>query len=255
MKNSSVKSVVQTALFVALALVVRMFSFLIPIGGIGSMRIGVSEVFTKMPALLFGPLYGGLASGLVDYLAQIIKPEGAYLWLMLPVMILGGIITGLLWKWFKGKSSKSLRIGFVVFCIFLLTVGVFNHYTLSVAKSGAWFDTLQRLKENLLFATYGMYGASVLGIVFLSVDMVLKRKSPDKYNDDFLQLVATVFLSDIIVTTLNTFVLRFYFDGLAKLPFWVVYVPRLIPDFVQTAIFAYIISFLLKIYRKITKPN
>jgi ECF transporter S component (folate family) len=87
MKNSSVKTAVQTSLFVAIALVVRMFSFLVPMGGVGSMRIGFSEVFTKMPAILFGPLYGGMASGLVDYLAQVIKPEGAYLWLMLPVMM------------------------------------------------------------------------------------------------------------------------------------------------------------------------
>ena len=252
MKNTSTKCIVQTALFVALALVVRLFSVMLPIGGVAGMRIGVSEVFTKMPAILFGPVYGGAASGLVDFLSQVIKSEGAYLWPMLIVMILGGMLTGFLWKGFKKVTSSKLRVVFIVFCVFLAALGIFNHRVLSVVKQGAWYDTLLRLKENISFATYGLYAASLLGIAFVVTDAVLKRKFPDKYNDDFLQLTLTILISDIAVTTLNTFVLRFYYSGLARLPFWVVYVPRLIPDFVQTAIFAYIISCLLKIYKKIS---
>lgn len=252
MKNVTTKHIVQTALFIALALVVRMFSVMIPIGGVGSMRIGFSEVFTKMPALLFGPVMGGAASGLVDLLAQIIKSEGAYLWPILIVMIAGGALTGFLWRFFKNISSEKLRAGFIVFCVLLASFGAYNHYTLSIVQQGTWHSILLRLKENLGFATYGMYMAALLGILFLIIDMILKRKSPDSYNDDFLQLTLTVFLSDIFVTTLNTFVLRFYYSGLAKLPFWVVYIPRLIPDFVQAALFAYIISCLLKVFKKIS---
>lgn len=253
MKNTSTKRVVQTALFVALALAVRMFSVMIPMGGVNGMRIGLSEVFTKMPAILFGPVMGGIASGLVDFLAQVIKSEGAYLWPMLVVMILGGATTGFVWRHIKNVPTSKIRVGFVVLCVLLALLGAYNHIVLSVTGTGAWFDTLQRLKENLPMATYGMYGAAFLGLLFLGVDTVIKRRNPDNYKDDFLPLTVTVLTSDLLVTTLNTFVLRYYYSGLAKLPFWMVYIPRLIPDLVSTVIFAYVISCMLKIYNKINK--
>lgn len=255
MKNTHLKQVVHTALFIALALVLRQFSFMIPMGGANGMRIGVSEVFTKMPAILFGPVFGGITSGLVDLLAQIIKSEGAYLWPIFFVMVLGGFITGFMWKWMKNISSSKLRIGFIAFCIALAVFGGYNHYILGVVQKGVWHDILLRLKENLVFATYGMYITSLLGIIFVIIDLIMKKKSPSSYNDDFLQLVLTIFISDIIVTTLNTFVLRFYYTGLARLPFWAVYIPRLIPDFVQVPLFAYIISCLLKVYRRVIKKQ
>lgn len=253
MKNLSTRKIVQTALFVALALVVRMFSVMIPVGGVGSLRIGFSEVFTKMPAILFGPIMGGAASGLVDFLSQVIKSEGAYLWPMLVVMISGGALTGLLWRAMRNIPAKKIRLAFVVLCICLAVFGVYNHIILSSVGEGAWYDTLQRLKDNLPMATYGMYGAAVLGIAFLAADIVIKRRNPDGYKEDFLPLAVTVLVSDIYVTTLNTFVLRYYYSGLAKLPFWVVYIPRIIPDLVSAVIFAYIISCMLKVSKKFNK--
>lgn len=253
MKNTSTKRLVQTALFIALALVVRQFSVMIPFGGANGMRIGVSEIFTKMPALLFGPVLGGATSGLVDFLAQVIKAEGAYLWPILFVMILGGALTGILWKIFCKIPSSKLRIGFGIGCALLLAWGVFNSITIHIIGGGAWFDALSALGEKSAFATWGLCIAALFGLIFLVADIVLKKKAGDKYNDDFLQLTLTIFLSDIVVTTLNTFVLRYYYSGLAKIPFWTYYLPRVIQDLISTVIFAYIISCLLKIYRRIIK--
>lgn len=251
MKKISTKQLVQTALFIALALVVRQFSIMIPFAGANGMRIGVSEVFTKMPALLFGPVWGGAASGLVDLLSQIIKSEGAYLWPMFLVMVLGGVLTGVLWKVIKKIPSSTLRKGFAVVCAFLAVLGAFNHISLNFT-SGFWHNSLSSLGDKSYFATFGLYCASFFGFLFLLADFILKKKS-HKYNDDFLQLALTVFSSDIIVTTLNTFVLRYYYSGLAKIPFWIYYTPRVIQDLISTVIFAYIISCLLKIYEKIKR--
>ena len=188
----------------------------------------------------------------MDILAQVIKPEGAYIWPMLGVMVLGGAITGFVWGAVKNVSSRRLRIIFVIFCTSLAIFGAFNHRVLWAAEQNVWYTTLLRLKGQLPFATWGMYAASLLGIIFLAFDIILEKKHPSSYNGNFLQLVVTVFTSDIVVTTLNTFVLRAYYEGLAKLPFWMVYIPRLIPDFVSTVIFAYLLSFLLKIHSKYT---
>ena len=138
-----------------------------------------------------------------------------------------------------------------MFCVFLLALGVFNHLTLSVIKGGAWFNALSALGDKSSFTTYGLYCASVFGFVFLTADFILKKKS-ENYNDDFLQLTLTVFLSDVVVTTLNTFILRYYYSGLAKIPFWTYYIPRLVQDLISTVVFAYLLSCLLKIYRRIT---
>ena len=253
MKNTHLKHVVHTALFIALALVVRQFSFMIPMGGANGMRIGVSEVFTKMPAILFGPVLGGVASGLVDLLAQIIKSEGAYLWPIFFVMVIGGALTGIMWKCMCKIPSKNLRIGFASVCGALLVFGVFNIITVTLVRSGWWFDAVASLDKNMGFATYGLCIAAVYGNVFLVADLIFKKKGGEKYNDDFLQLTLTVFIPDIVVTTLNTFVLRHFYTGLAKIPFWVYYTPRLIQDLITAVIFAYIISCLMKVYRKVIK--
>ncbi len=253
MNRFSTKKLVQTALFIALALVLRQFSFMIPFGGTNGMRIGVSEVFTKMPALLFGPVLGGIASGLVDLLAQVIKSEGAYLFPILFVMIFGGMLTAFLWKRIKAIPSNRLRMGFIVICVLLMGLGVFNFITLYAIKGGAWFSLISSLGEKASFTTWGLCLAAVFGMVFLGADFLLKKKAGDKYNDDFLRLTLTVFLSDITVTTLNTFVLRYFYSGLAKIPFWTYYLPRVVQDLITAVIFAYILSCLLKAYNKIVK--
>lgn len=253
MKNTHLKQIIQTALFIALALVVRQFSFMIPMGGVNGMRIGVSEVFTKMPAILFGPILGGASSGLVDLLAQVIKSEGAYLWPIFFVMVLGGVLTGLMWMWMKKIPSKNLRIGFSIVCGGLFILGIYNIITVTFIKSGWWFGAVSSLGKNIGFATYGLCIAGVFGALFLLTDFLFKKKAGEKHNDDFLQLTLTIFTSDIVVTTLNTFVLRHFYTGLAKIPFWIYYTPRLIQDLINAVIFAYIISHLLKVYHKIIK--
>ena len=252
MKKFTTSQIVQTALFIALAIVVRQFSFMIPFGGTNGMRIGVSEVFTKMPALLFGPVLGGVASGLVDWLSQLIKAEGAYLLPILFVMILGGFTTGVLWKIMKNADTKKLRIAFFTVCLFLAVFGAVNHVVLSFNINGGFYTLLSSLGDKSSFATYGMYFASVLGWLFLLADFLIRKKSAD-YSEDFFPLVITIFASDFVVTTLNTFVLRYFYSGLAKIPFLTYYLPRVLQDVISAIVFAYIISALLKIYRKVIK--
>lgn len=57
----------------------KIFSIMVPIAGAGAMRISFAGIFIKMPAVLFGGAIGGVVSGVVDILAYIIKPMGAYI--------------------------------------------------------------------------------------------------------------------------------------------------------------------------------
>lgn len=100
-----------TAVFLGMALVAKSFlSFTIPVFGGSGLRVGFAGIFTAFPAFLFGPLYGGITSGLSDFIGYLIKPEGAYIPLLSVSAFCGGVIKGLIWRLFKDKSVKSFKI-------------------------------------------------------------------------------------------------------------------------------------------------
>ena len=125
-KNTSLKKIIQTALLIAITLILRNFSYMFYFGGGTGMRVGISMFFSKLPALLFGPLYGGIADGLTDILAYIIKPEGGYMPLLTITAILGGIMVGFLWKYAKNINDKLFRNIFTTVFAVILVFGTAN---------------------------------------------------------------------------------------------------------------------------------
>ncbi len=121
---------VLSALFLATALVVKTFGSLnIPIFGAGGMRVGLTGVFTAFPAFLFGPIYGGVVSGLSDLIGYIIKPEGAYIPWLTVMAFVGGLVKGALWKYVI-KSSKAFRIASASLLLVCAIVGGAFHVAL-----------------------------------------------------------------------------------------------------------------------------
>ncbi len=125
-------SITATGILIALAMVTKLATgFSIPVLGPGGMRIGFSGIFTALPAFLFGPVYGGIASALSDLIGAFVKPEGAYIpWLTLTAFM-GGFLKGLLWKIMlkaKGKKTSAMLL-----CVFLLIgcFGTANYVSLS----------------------------------------------------------------------------------------------------------------------------
>lgn len=102
-----------TAVFAALAVVVKSFTNLaLNIPGVG-IKIGFSGIFTFFPAAFCGPIFGGIASALSDVLGHFIAPDGAYIpWLTLTAFC-GGVIKGLLWKALNIKGRKKVRIALI----------------------------------------------------------------------------------------------------------------------------------------------
>ena len=99
-----------TAVFTALAVVVKSFTNLaLNVPGVG-IKIGFAGIFTFFPAAFCGPVFGGIASGLTDILGYLIAPDGAYIpWLTLTAFC-GGVIKGLLWMLLTKKAAKKVRI-------------------------------------------------------------------------------------------------------------------------------------------------
>ena len=252
-KNSKTKITVQCALLLAIAIVLGYFSPIIPIGGVGSLRIGLAGFFYKLPAFIFGPAYGGIVCGLKDFLSYLIRPEGAYIFPMTLTAIIGGIISGNIFRFIRSRKSENLRTMYILIVAITGMVGVFNHLSLLFHPNGMWGKFLLSLEEKNVFLTYGFYITFIIGTVFYAINMFLMKNNNRHFCNNHLKIFISLFVSDIIVTTLNTFVLRAYYQGLAKLPFMVVYAPRLAEELILILISSYVITYLYGLYRKFNK--
>ncbi|MEN6488580.1 MAG: folate family ECF transporter S component [Smithella sp.] len=250
-KSISIKSIVQVSLLIALALVVRNLSYMVYFGGAPGMRVGFSGIFTKTVAILFGPLLGGTASGMIDMLGYLMKPDGAYIPLLTVTAILGGVITGILWRFTKEADAIKYKRSFLVLIFIIGISGIINHVFIFFMPNSIWTATLNKLGKYKDFTSVGLEIISGIGFLFFIADLIIKKVySKSSSQNDFLKVVITTGISGIIVTTLNTFILRIFIPALGKKGFIIFLVPRVIEEIFMTMIQAYIISILISIYKK-----
>ena len=120
----NIRRITISAVFLSLSLVTQtMLSFYIPFMGQNAMRVGIAGVFTVIPALLFGPVYGAAVYGLADILGYLFRPMGAYLPLMTAVAVFGGFLRGILWKYLN-KSNNSFKGRILPLIITLMAGGL-----------------------------------------------------------------------------------------------------------------------------------
>lgn len=284
MKKSSlyVRRITISAVFLSISLVLKTtFSFYISIFGQNGMSIGISGIFSIMPSLLFGSVYGAIVSGLSDFLGYILKPVGTYNPLMTLVVAAGGFIRGALWTILRNKNSKKMRIVVVVCSIFLLLVGICNIAFLSIDGIDAGFyDHVQKgnintnnmhlvskmlitrtintkdpsgnLATYITFVTSGIIGSAVLGILLLTADLFISKKFiHDTRRGQIPQLLIVMIGSGLVVTTLNTVILReIIFTEWKLLPFIVIWIPRVMEEVLSNTVKAYFVAVLLEIFRK-----
>ena len=251
-KNTTLKKSIQTALIVAMALVLRQFGYMVMIGGGTGMRISPSIFISRLPAVLFGPLYGGITSGLIDVLGMIIKPEGAWIPALTLSSIFGGVLAGFMWKLVKNISTKILRR--IILLLFVLTglIGTGLHITVLFYGHSLLGQFLLSLKK-ISFWTVGLEIIAGAGLLILLLEYVLSRKNAKFPVENFINLFTAMFVANVFVTTVNTFVLMHFIPVLAKSGFWVFYVPRLIEEIISTILQCFVMSYLIKLYNNTLK--
>lgn len=247
-KNTSLNKVIKTALLIAITLILRNFSYMFYFGGGTGMRVGVSMFFSKLPALLFGPLYGGIADGLTDVLAYIIKPEGGYMPLLTITAICGGVMVGFLWKYAKKINDKLFRNIFAGVFSVILVFGIINWILSSVCPDITYSKWLLGFGKKLSFLTIWPTISGALALILFTLDSILREKL--SIPNDFIKLFTVLFTANIIVTTLNTFILMLFIPALSKMGFIAFYIPRFIEECIMTTLQSYVVSYLLKINDK-----
>ena len=278
MKNTSPRLVriALSALFLGIALVLKTVStFDFPLFGGNGMRFGISGIFSVMPALLFGPWYGAAVSGLSDVLGYMLKPSGQYLFLMTFTAAAGGFIRGALWKIIKKRSNAKTRLAAAGFAAVILAVGLANLITLyadgvtpsfyeGVAIESINTDDLHlvsrllvtrtmgakdpggNLTAYILLTTWGLIGSAVFGLLLMLTERLLSKRSGAP-RGGIMPLFVTLLISGMVVTTLNTFILRGAFPTWKLLPFVVVWIPRVIEEIISSTINTYFVAALLKL--------
>ena len=262
MKNTSSHSqitrrIVQTALFIALALVLRNFSTMIYMLGAPGMRISFAPIFSRMPALLFGPFYGGISAALVDIIGYLLNPQGgAYIPLMTLTAILGGVIAGFLWKGLKnGDTGKIQRALWIIF-IAIGAIGIFNYINTLFFPQSPVTEFIEGIGKNKDFAVLGMVAVSAMGLLLLVLDYAIKKKFPEAaINKYYLKVLLSFGLGSLTVTVLNTWVLQMFFPEFGQIGFFLFLLPRLVKEIFMMVIQSYIVAFLLSIYDRLIKSR
>lgn len=284
MKKSSLylRRITISALFLSISLVLKTaFSFYIPMFGQNGMRIGISGIFSIMPAILFGPVYGAITAGLSDLLGYILKPTGPYIPVMTLVVAAGGFIRGLLWAGLRNKDSKKMRIVVAVCSAILLILGICNLAFLSADGIDNGFydqagtedintdnmhlvsrmlitrtintkDPSGNLSTYITFVTAGVIGSAALGILLLAADFFISRKLLNGMNESQIpKLLIAMIVSGLIVTTLNTVILReTIYNSWKVLPFTVIWIPRVIEEILGNTVKAYFVAVLLGVFNR-----
>ena len=252
-KNSSTKILVQCAMFLAIGLVLRNFSYMVYMGGGAGMRIGISGFFTKMPALLFGPVYGAVVSGLNEFFGYVLKPDGAYIFPLTLTAAAGSAITAIAYRWFKKVPASSISKAYVIFVAAMGVLGASNHIFSALYPQSFWGSVINGFGKKTAYFTYGLYAVCLIGIVVYAVNMILQKKFGALYMEDYIRLFATLLISDVLVTTVNTHILIAFIPELGKLGFVTFYLPRLLQELVSVVISSCVITYLLKFYKKAFK--
>jgi ECF transporter S component (folate family) len=161
-KNSlHTRRIVVSALFLALALLFRTFRQYIPLMGESGLRISIHVIFSSMPSILFGPVYGAMVAGLTDMVGHFIRPVGAWLPQLTLTAALAGFMRGWLWVLLKKRSTTIMRAVLLSVGALFVIIGSYHMYALRAdginrdfyRQTDNWVITIEDTHEYVYIPT------------------------------------------------------------------------------------------------------
>lgn len=248
-EKMNTKILVSTSFFIAIAVVIRSLSIMIPIGGAGAMRISFDGIFYILPGIIYGPIYGAFAGGIADILAYILRPMGPYIPLFTLTTMLVGFIPGLIWKYAKLADTEKLVKYYITSLVTLGIIGIINNIIILAFPKSNLGQLMFSLGKKTQFISIGLEIISLLGFATLFINNCIKKNNyENKLYDIYIKMTFAIALPSIIVTTINTYFLILFVPGLSDIGFMVLWIPRISEACLMILIQSYIISVLLNIY-------
>jgi len=128
-RSLHLRRIIISALFLALALVFRtFFRMYVPLMGETGMRLSLHGLFSTAPAILFGPVYGAMVSGLTDFIGFFLSPTGGWIPWLTMTAVLGGFTRGWLWLVLKNREPRGIRRVLISIGVVLIIFGGYNFY-------------------------------------------------------------------------------------------------------------------------------
>lgn len=275
-----------SALLLAIALVLKtFFSINIPLLGENGMSVGVAGVFSMLPSILFGPFYGAAVSGLSDLMGYLIKPDGAYMPLLTLTAALGGFLRGLLFFWIKDRKAARLRAVVILLTVLMLALGAGSMISLKTdGIDDAFYERIAseealdltnltpigrmlitrtagtknpggNLASYIVSLTGGPLACAAFCLLILAADWFASRRILEGTQEvNVPAMLLAVSVSGVIITTLNTVVLReTLFESWKVLPFAVIWIPRAIEELLAGVVKVCFMSLLMGACMRVMK--
>jgi len=181
-------------------------------------------------AILFGPIFGGIAGMVIDVIGFLTKPIGTYEAfnpLINMVWISAGMLSGLLWRGLKKVNLKILNGIYLTLFLIILTVGITNLLFAKLYPTSGyaeyWDGCMKQLTideelyiDNSALSTIGFIAVGSFGLVihmitclFITI-MFRDKKSALEY---YLRVFISVAVPTILSTSMITLILREYHLG------------------------------------------
>ncbi|MGO5067025.1 ECF transporter S component [Clostridium sporogenes] len=251
-KEIQVKTMVLCGLFIAAAIILRFFSIMVPIAGAGAMRISFAGIFIKMPALLFGGAIGGIVSGVVDILAYIIKPMGAYIPLLTLTSILSGILTGIIWTKVKNIHIDKIEKCYPIFFMILGLLAGAIHLMVMLSDKAFSFKIMNILGKKYIYVLSAIEIITIFALIVFIINIRLKNNKTIKHiYEVYMKMILAIGIPGIIVCTINTFILLMFIPALRGNSFMFLWIPRITEEVFMIVFESYAVSLLLRVYESV----
>lgn len=241
-----------TGMIIALAVLVNLTRFYIPIGGSPILRISLAGPLLKFIAIAIDPIFGAIAGGLTDFLTYVLKPDGGpYFYEIAFTAAFDCFMTGFIWNRIKNTDSKAFNWLYLGAFGLSGLVGAGNILVLNLVPTTGLANFLAAIKD-IEALSYALITVGLIGLVGYVITMVLWKKKNPQLFCKALKITLAIGIPSMFVNTINTFVLRSY-NFIPDTPAIIYFmIPRWIKNFCMIIFSTYIQIFLLEIYAKVS---
>ena len=197
--SNSIFMLVFSALCLALSLMLKAFNMFMPVG-IPILRIGFNGPPLKIVGVLFGPLYGGLAAGLSDFLGYVLmdKSGNFYLYQLTITAVLSGMSVGLLWRYFKTKTMRTVQLQYLGAMAVLLVYGLVS-FGLTYGRP----EAAKQVGGSIVIIVSGLVGV----ILYFINSAIVRRQKMKRFGEYFFQMFLSVTIPGLVFNWVNTYIL------------------------------------------------
>lgn len=255
--NQTLKRLVLCSMLLALGTATSFLTQSVFIGGVEAIRIGISGFFTKLPGLIFGPIYGSVVRGLSDFINCMLFPRGGWIpWITMSECI-GGFLGGFIFLHLKKINiNKHFKVIFAIITALFGIFGIINHINYKSFPDFYFGSLLHQADENTIWLlTTGFYICFGIGVFFAVVNIIVEKMTSSSYSELYIKILITLLIAHCTSTTLTTFILCWQIESYAAAPFYTIYLPRLIEEIVTSFVSAYVIAHLYQLYIKLTSKT